>query len=196
MPGQERGAGGDVVDGQGDGGPGNTGARRGPRQGLSVDAVVGVAVELADSAGLDALTMRGIAGRLGVTPMTLYIYVPGKAELLDLMLDSVYLRMPRAAGPDAPWRGRNGDPYARHPWVASMCTARPPLGPGLMTEYEHEPAAFEGSGLGDVERDAALTLLLGFVHSVARAGRKALAPGPGSGRTGGEGRNEERGSGV
>ncbi|WP_256639337.1 TetR/AcrR family transcriptional regulator [Streptomyces murinus] len=156
--------------------PGAEGARRGPRQGLSVDAVVGVAVELADSAGLEALTMRGIAGRLGVTPMTLYTYVPGKAELLDLMLDSVYLRMPRAAGPDAPWRSRveavareNLDLYARHPWVATMSTARPPLGPGLMTKYEHELAAFEGSGLGDVERDAALTLLLGFVHSVARA---------------------------
>ncbi|MEU3530995.1 TetR/AcrR family transcriptional regulator [Streptomyces murinus] len=156
--------------------PGAEGARRGPRQGLSVDAVVGVAVELADSAGLEALTMRGIAGRLGVTPMTLYTYVPGKAELLDLMLDSVYLSMPRGARADAPWRSRveavareNRDLYARHPWVATLSTARPPLGPGLMTKYEHELAAFEGSGLGDVERGAALTLLLGFVHCVARA---------------------------
>ncbi|WP_343336001.1 hypothetical protein [Streptomyces sp. SUK 48] len=38
--------------------------------------------------------------------MTPYDYVPGKAGLLDLMLDSVYLRMPRGTRPDAPWRGR------------------------------------------------------------------------------------------
>ncbi|MDX2681154.1 TetR/AcrR family transcriptional regulator [Streptomyces sp. NY05-11A] len=150
--------------------------RRGPRQGLSVDAVVRVAVELADSDGLEALTMRGIARRLGVTPMTLYTYVPGKAELLDLMLDAVYLRMPRSARPAASWRSRveavaqeNRDLFRRHPWVATMSTARPPLGPGLMTKYEHELGAFEGSGLGDVERDAALTLILDLVRSVARA---------------------------
>ncbi len=156
--------------------PGHGDARRGPKQGLTVDAVVRVAVELADSDGLEALTMRGIARQLGVTPMTLYTYVPGKAELLDLMRDSVYLEMPRSDRSRAPWRTRveavaheNRDLYNRHPWMATMSTARPPLGPGLMTKYEHELAAFDGLGLDDVEMDAALTLLLDFVHSVARA---------------------------
>ncbi|MBA0052713.1 TetR/AcrR family transcriptional regulator [Streptomyces sp. AJS327] len=162
--------------------PGAGQPRRGPRQGLSVDAVVQVAVELADSDGLEALTMRGIARQLGVTPMTLYTYVPGKVELLDLMLDAVYLRMPRGDRPAASWRGaveavarENRDLYRSHPWVVTMSTARPPLGPGLMAKYEHELAAFEGSGLGDVETDEALTLLLGFVHSTARAALDAKA---------------------
>ncbi|NEA50859.1 TetR/AcrR family transcriptional regulator [Streptomyces sp. SID10815] len=156
--------------------PGRDGPRRGPKQGLTVDAVVRAAVELADSGGLDALTMRGVAQRLGVTPMTLYTYVPGKAELLALMLDAAYWRMPRTDHTAAPWRTRvaavaheNRDLYRRHPWVATLPTARPPLGPGLMTKYEHELAAFDGLGLDDVERDAALTFLLGFVQSVARA---------------------------
>ena len=34
--------------------------------------------------------MRAVADGLGVVPMSLYTYVPGKAELLDLMLDTVY----------------------------------------------------------------------------------------------------------
>jgi len=34
--------------------------------------------------------MRRVAAALGVAPMTLYTYVPGKAELLDMMLDEVY----------------------------------------------------------------------------------------------------------
>ncbi len=120
--------------------------------------------------------MRGVAQRLGVTPMTLYTYVPGKAELLDLMLDAVYLRMPRADHTAVPWRTKveavareNRDLYRRHTWVATLPTTRPPLGPGLMAKYEHELAAFDGLGLDDVEMDAALTFLLGFVQSVARA---------------------------
>ncbi|MFD4789288.1 TetR/AcrR family transcriptional regulator [Streptomyces sp. NPDC058459] len=156
--------------------PGQHGSRRGPKQGLTVDAVVQAAVELADSGGLDALTMRGVAQRLGVTPMTLYTYVPGKAELLDLMLDAVQSQMPRADHAAAPWRVRveavareNRDLFRRHHWVATLPTTRPPLGPGLMTKYEHELAAFDGLGLDDIEMDAALTFLLGFVQSVARA---------------------------
>src|SRR5688572_27806436 len=63
---------------------------RGPRPKLSVDAVVDAAIALADEAGLQAVSMRTLAGRLGVSAMTLYTYVPGKAELLDLMLDALW----------------------------------------------------------------------------------------------------------
>ena len=78
-------------------------SRRGPRPGLSVDRVVDTAVELADADGMGALTMRRLAQAVGVAPMTLYTYVPGKAELLDLMLDTVYARMPRRdTGPGDP----------------------------------------------------------------------------------------------
>src|SRR5262249_25174996 len=59
--------------------------RHGPRQGLTIDQVVAAATALADAEGLDAVTMRRVSGNLGVVPMTLYTYVPGKAELLDLM---------------------------------------------------------------------------------------------------------------
>ncbi|APU43182.1 MULTISPECIES: TetR/AcrR family transcriptional regulator [unclassified Streptomyces] len=151
--------------------------RRGPRQGLSVDAVVGAATALADGEGLDALTMRALAQRLGVTPMTVYTYVPGKAELLDLMLDDAYLRMERRpAGPAEPWQVRvarvaedNRDLMVRHPWIADLAVTRPPLGPGVIGKYDHELAAFEGIGLTDTEMDAALTHLLGFVHANALA---------------------------
>lgn len=159
------------------------GSRRGPRQGLTVDAVVDAATGLADEGGLDALTMRAVALRLGVTPMTLYTYVPGKAELLDLMLDAVFLRMPRAAfAADEPWRERvtavadaNRALYLNHPWLAELRVHRPPLGPGVMTKYEHELGAFEGLGLDDVAMDSALTHVLGFVQTVARTELDARA---------------------
>lgn len=175
--------------------------RRGPRQGLTVDAVVTAAVALADEAGreghagLAALTMRALAQRLGVTPMTLYTYVPGKAELLDLMLDEAYLTMDRSAptdrsapaDPSAPgaagaWREKvtrvahdNRALFVRHPWIAELSVTRPPLGPGVIGKYDHELAAFDGIGLTDAEMDAALTHLLGFVHAQALAAADTAA---------------------
>ncbi|MEU9232451.1 TetR/AcrR family transcriptional regulator [Streptomyces subrutilus] len=157
--------------------------RRGPRQGLSVDAVVRAAITLADAEGLTALTMRALAQRLGVTPMTLYTYVPGKAELLDLMLDEAYRTMDRArpeTDAPEPWQARvsrvaedNRALLGRHPWIADLSVIRPPLGPGLIAKYEYELAAFDGIGLTDVEMDAALTHLLAFVHAGARAAADA-----------------------
>ena len=58
--------------------------------------------------------------------------------------------------------------YEAHPWLASVSTVRPPLGPGVMAKYEHELRALEGLGLGDVQMDASLTFLLSFVQACAR----------------------------
>lgn len=156
--------------------PGYGASGRGPKQGRTIDEVVEAAIELADTAGLEAVTMRRVAAALDIAPMSLYTYVPGKAELLDLMLDIVYRQLPRADHAGEPWRTRvetvareNRALFDRHPWVAAVSTVRPPLGPGLMAKYEHELRAFEGLGLDNVEMDAALTYLLSFVQAAARA---------------------------
>lgn len=156
--------------------------RRGPERGLSLDDVVAAAIGLADREGLQAVTMRRLAQVLDVATMTLYTYVPGKAELLDLMLDAAYAQMPRADTTGQPWRRRltavaeeNRALFDDHPWTASVSTLRPPLGPGLMAKYEHELSALEGLGLDDVSMDDALTYLLSFVQAAARATADAIA---------------------
>lgn len=150
-------------------------SRRGPQRGLSLDAVVDTATALADEEGMGALTMRRVAQLLGVAPMTLYIYVPGKAELLDLMLDTAYTRMPRADTTGQPWRQRltsiadeNRALFATHPWAVAVSTLRPPLGPGSIAKYEHELSALDGLDLTDIEMDDCLTYLLAFVQASAR----------------------------
>ena len=165
-------------------------SRRGRKKGLTVAQVVDAATTLADDEGLEAVSMRRVAQELGVVPMTLYTYVPDKAALLDLMLDAVYLRMPREDTGHASWRERlaavaeeNRRLYARHPWAAGLTQSRPPLGPGLMAKYEHELRALDGAGLDDVETDAALTYLLGFVQASARAAADARAEAERSARS-------------
>jgi len=153
--------------------------RRGPLRGLSVDQIVESAISLADADGLEAVTMRRVAETLGVAPMTLYTYVPGKAELVDLMLDSLYGQVARdypALSLRQSWRSRlqtiahhNRALFRRHPWAAAVSTVRPPLGPGLMAKYDRELRALDGLGLQDVQIDAALTFLLGFVRWSALA---------------------------
>lgn len=155
--------------------PGPSAPARGPRQRTTLDAVVAAAVTIADTDGLDAVTIRSVAAALGITPMATYTYVPGKAELLDLMLDTVYLAMPRTDLAGMDWRSRvsviareNREMLETHPWVVRLATTRPPLGPGMTAKYEHELRAFDGLGLSDVEMDSAVTFVLGFVTSVAR----------------------------
>jgi AcrR family transcriptional regulator len=149
--------------------------RRGPRPRLSVEEITRAAVEVADAEGLAALSMRRVAERLGVAPMSLYTYVPGKAELLDLMLDSACGETARPERVPGGWRARlehvareNWALYRRHPWMVHMAAVRPGLGPNMLAKYDYELGAVEGVGLTDVEMDSVLTLVLGHVTGAAR----------------------------
>src|SRR5688572_205813 len=62
---------------------------RGPKQRVSVDEVVRAAIEVADAEGLPAFSMRKVADRLGLKLMSIYTYVPGRSELIGLMIDEV-----------------------------------------------------------------------------------------------------------
>src|SRR5919112_1656119 len=127
-------------------------SRRGKPE-LGVDRIARVAIDLADSEGLAALSMRRVAERLGVGTMSLYTYVPGKAELVDVMLDAVHLET-SAEVPDGTWRqqleamarGQWGL-ARRHPWMLHIATTRPPLGPGIIAKYERELGTVNGLGL-------------------------------------------------
>jgi AcrR family transcriptional regulator len=156
---------------------------RGPKPGLELSRLVGAAVAVADAQGLTALSMRKVAEELGVGTMSLYRYVPGKAELLDLMLDTAYgemIRLDAEAGTSpapggARWREALGQVahryramYLRHPWILQVAVSRPPLGPNVLDAYDRDLRAVEGSGLTDLEMDAVIALVTGFVQSAAR----------------------------
>ena len=86
---------------------------------------------LADAEGLAALSMRRVAERLGVGAMSLYTYVPGKAELLDLMLDTV--GEPTTAGRTRPggWRAAlelRARRTGRSTTATRGCSRSPPAG--------------------------------------------------------------------
>ncbi|GIH99751.1 TetR/AcrR family transcriptional regulator [Planobispora takensis] len=149
------------------------------RSGLTVRAIVEAALGIAGAEGLDALSMRRVAERLGVGTMSLYTHVPGKTELTDLMIDTAYGQLyddvDAPASQPGGWRGamefvaaRNWDLYLRHPWMLQIVTARPVVGPNASLKYEAELRPLEGIGLSDIEMDSVLTLILTHVEGTAR----------------------------
>ncbi|MCM2391859.1 TetR/AcrR family transcriptional regulator [Streptomyces albipurpureus] len=151
---------------------------RGPKPGLSLDRIVMAAVELADTEGLGALSMRRLATELGTGAMSLYRYVPGKAELLDLMLDRV-----SDPGPyDPPKPGERVDwqiavetmargfltLYQAHPWLLKVNQARSVLGPSTVRSLEAALIGLEGMGLRDPELISVIISTQSFVQGIAR----------------------------
>ncbi|GIG89814.1 TetR/AcrR family transcriptional regulator [Plantactinospora endophytica] len=159
--------------------------RRGPKPKLTVDRIVRAAIGIADAEGLAGLSMRRVADELGVTAMSLYTYVPGKAELVDVMLDTVHARPAEAddghdghggvADGDGDWRGRlerlareSYERYRRHPWLLQVATSVPVLGPNLLAKYDRELSAVDGLGLTEVEMDLLVSLVTDYVHGAVR----------------------------
>jgi AcrR family transcriptional regulator len=152
------------------------------RSGISVDRIVAAAIEVADREGLAALSMRRVAEQLGVGTMSLYTYVPGKAELIDVMLDTVVAETARPESVEGGWRPwveliarENRDLMLRHPWIAQVSRSRPPLGPGTIAKYDYELRSLDGIGLSEVEMDAVLTLVLEYVGGAAAAVAEMIA---------------------
>ncbi|HEX2994042.1 MAG TPA: TetR/AcrR family transcriptional regulator [Anaerolineales bacterium] len=149
------------------------------RSGLTLKAIVTAAIEIADNNGLDALSIRSVAERLGVGAMSLYTHVPGKAELIDLMLDTAYSQLYKTVEEPSKqpgnWRDalrfiaqRNWELHRKHPWMLQIVAVRPVLGPHASLKYEAELRPLDQLGLSDVEMDATLTLVLMHVEGCAR----------------------------
>ncbi|HYB48741.1 MAG TPA: TetR family transcriptional regulator [Streptosporangiaceae bacterium] len=75
----------------------------GGRARLSKRAVVDRALKLADTDGLDALTIRKLAQDLGVTPMALYWHFRSKEDLLEGMAEQVWGEIEVQVDPSVPW---------------------------------------------------------------------------------------------
>jgi AcrR family transcriptional regulator len=96
--------------------------------------ILDAALELADDKGLEAVSMRALAERAGVTPMALYPHVGSKAALLDGMLGRVIGQLVAEGSPalSGEWRERlrallRGARQLshRHPWAAALAFSRP-----------------------------------------------------------------------
>lgn len=148
---------------------------RGPRGSLSLDEVVGAAVEIADAEGLAGVSMRKVAGRLGVTVMSLYRYVPGKEDLLDLMLEMATPDPATLRDWPADWRGRL-TAYAQEmrtllvgrPWMLDIPISTPPMGPHNFAWMDLALGALADTPLTEDDKLGILVMVTGYVMNEAR----------------------------
>jgi AcrR family transcriptional regulator len=103
------------------------------RQTLDRQSILDAALALSDERGLDAVSMRAVADRVGVTPMALYPHIGSKAALLDGIVDRMLAEfLPAPLGPDISWQDRlrtvgtgARELARRHPAGFTLLFARP-----------------------------------------------------------------------
>jgi AcrR family transcriptional regulator len=146
-----------------------TGAR-GPRPAHSRADLATVAVRVADADGIEATSLRRVARELGSGTTSLYRYIASKDELFELMIDHV-MGEREPPEPTGDWRAdlrtiahEHRAMALRHPWLATLPTTRPALGPNSLAWLE---ATYATVRTLDLDPDQTLTCvgtLLTFVR--------------------------------
>lgn len=147
----------------------------GPRPKLSVARIVDTGIEIADAEGLEALSMQRLASEFGYSPMSLYRYVPGKTQLIDVMADVAFGPAPDLSGVTGGWRAEVeawGDElweaYQRHDWLVRVQIKNAPMGPYQLGWLEALLRALEPTGLRHEEMAGLAMFLSAALRDLAR----------------------------
>lgn len=157
--------------------------RTGSRNPLNRDRVLRAAVEMADQEGIEAVTMRNLAGRLGVEAMSLYHHVENKSALLDGMVELVVDEiLEEVAALDTPapeddWKTALRERILaarqvqlRHRWAPQVIEQRSLMSPAIVVYYEGVLEIFRKGGFSyDVAHHALHALgsrALGFTQEL------------------------------
>src|SRR6266540_4190862 len=141
---------------------------------LTRERVVAEALTVIAKEGVEALTMRTLAARLGVVPGALYHHVRNKEQLQDLVLDGVLAEVDCHLDPAQPWTEqikllahRLRAVLERHPGVAGILKTRDPLGPHSLALAEAFLAPLQAAGFPDREAGLAFFLLVDYTVGFA-----------------------------
>jgi AcrR family transcriptional regulator len=145
-------------------------SRRAP---LTRDRVLRAAVDLANTAGIEALSMRKLGDALGVEAMSLYNHVSNKSELLDGMVDVVFAEIDLPPT-DVDWRTamRTRALSARrvlnrHRWAIGLMESRSAPGPATLRHHDAMLGCLRRAGFSVVMTGHAYALLDSFVYGFA-----------------------------
>jgi AcrR family transcriptional regulator len=149
--------------------------RRPGRSTLTREQIVAEAIALLDAEGIEALSMRKLAGRLNAGATSLYWHVANRDELIELVIDHVYGELELPAADIGDWRegvrifahsiratGR------RHSWLASVIDhlAAAHLGPNASRFSDRMLGVLQSSGLPLAECERALGAVSAYVTGV------------------------------
>jgi AcrR family transcriptional regulator len=143
------------------------------REPLSRDRVLRTALAVADEGGLDGLTIRSLAQRLGAKPMSLYHHVANKDEILDGLVDLVFAEI-ELPEPTGDWRDQMTrrarsavEVLSRHPWSIALLESRTTPGPATLRHHDATIGALRAGGFSLVQTAHAYALLDAYVYGFA-----------------------------
>jgi TetR/AcrR family tetracycline transcriptional repressor len=141
---------------------------------LTRERVVAEALAVIAQDGVQALTMRSLAARLGVVPGALYHHVDNKQQLHDLVLDGVLAEVDFTVDPSLPWTEqlkvlahRLRQVLERHPGIAGILKTRDPLGPHSLALAEAFLSPLQAAGFADRQAGLAFSLLVDYTVGFA-----------------------------
>jgi len=137
---------------------------------LSLERIIATAIELLDAQGVDGLTMRRLADRLGSGVMSLYWHIDTKEDVFDLALDAVLeYRGFSQTGEPGGWRAEVVHMLEdwracmlRHPWSASLLPSRA-LGANMLHRLELLGSILSRAGVADADLNVAIWSLWNHV---------------------------------
>ncbi|MBG0817287.1 TetR/AcrR family transcriptional regulator C-terminal domain-containing protein [Planomonospora sp. ID82291] len=137
---------------------------------LSRPRIVAAAIALIEREGADAVSMRRIAGELGVGVMSLYNHVPNKAALLDAVAETVLSQIEFADDPDAEWtervriQARAFRQIAHHyPRCTMVVVSRQLQSAAGLLPVERALATLHGAGFGGEEAVRVLRVFIAYI---------------------------------
>jgi AcrR family transcriptional regulator len=143
---------------------------RGPAPALAREDLGRAAGVVADAEGLDGVTMRSAAAAAGTAPASLYRYVTGRDELVELMVDEAFADLDLALDHDGvagvlELARRVRVLLLRRPWLLGALATRVATGPRTMAYAERALAALAAvDAPGSVKLEA-----FAVVNTVVRA---------------------------
>ena len=145
----------------------------GARLPLTRERVVQAAVQHADGAGLEGLTMRHVAKALNAAPMALYRHVANRDDLIDAMIDVVFSEIALPLG-GAGWKPAMReralslrDALARHRWAIGLMESRLRPGPANLRHHDAVIGKLRSAGFDIAMVAHAYSLLDGYIYGFA-----------------------------
>jgi len=140
---------------------------------LKRERVMSAALGLADTSGIDSLTMRNLGRQLGVEAMSVYNHVANKEDILDGIVDLVFseIELPTEG---AEWKPamRNRaisahEALLRHPWATSLMQSRTNPGPATLRHHDTVLRTLRKAGFTVVMAAHAFSVIDGYVYGFA-----------------------------
>jgi AcrR family transcriptional regulator len=140
---------------------------------LTRERVLRAAIGLADTSGIQSLSMRKLGVELGVEAMSLYNHVTSKSDLLDGMVDLVFaeidLPIDGAGWRDAMRRRAISarEVLARHRWATGLMETRTSPGPATLRHHDAVLGILRGAGFSVAMAAHAYSLLDSYTYGFA-----------------------------